>query len=299
MNINIIGVPISYGCDINGVQYGPDKLRDLGLISILKNEKNTIYDMGNLHVPYYTDDFKYKWHEKMKYLNPIVEVNTNLAHSVYCSLSSNCFPLIIGGDHSLGMGSIAGASKYYGDIAVIWVDAHGDINDFNTTPSGNVHGMPLASSLGHGHELIKDLYFDGIKVKSENVYIIGARDLDPGEITLAEELKLNLYTMDFIREIGLENIMNEITSKLKDLNVNGIHLSFDLDALDSSLALGTGTPVANGFSVQEAKDILEGLLNTRLITSMDFVEFNPKLDNKEGQTGEICIDLLEFAGRYI
>lgn len=299
MNINIIGVPIKYGSDIDGVQYGPDKLRDLGMISIIENNKNKIYDMGNIYVPYYSGDLRYKWHPKMKYLNPIVEVNTNLAHAVYCSLKSDCFPLIIGGDHSIGMGSIAGSSKYYGDIAVVWVDAHGDINDYNTTPSGNVHGMPLASSLGYGHDLIKDLYFSGNKVKPENVYIIGARDLDPGEVELAERLNLNLYTMDSIRERGLDEVMKEVTSQLKDLKVNAVHLSFDIDAMDSHLIPGTGTPVPNGFSMEESKKVLEDLLKTDLIRSMDFVEYNPKLDNEEEITGKISIELLEHIGKFI
>lgn len=298
LDINVIGVPIKYGCDKDGVQFGPDKLRELGLLNIIKENGFKVYDMGNIYVPDLLDDCKYDWHEKMKYFIPIVEITTNLAHNVYTSLKSNCFPFIVGGDHSLGMGSIAGASKYFKEMAVVWIDAHGDINDVDTSPTGNIHGMPLAASFNVGHPYLTNLYYKGEKVRPENVYIIGARSLDPGEIILAEKLNLNLYTMDHINKLGLEKVLAEVIEKIKKSNVDGLHLSFDIDVLDSALVPGTGTPEADGLNVEEAKLILKFILSLKMVTSMDFVEFNPILD-KNDKTSKICLDLLEFIFKNI
>ena len=133
-------------------------------------------------------------------------MNNNLAHLVYSVLSSKSFPFIIGGDHSLALGTISGSSKFYNNLAVIWIDAHGDINTQETSPSGNTHGMSLASAIGIGEPSLVNVYYNGPKVKPENVYIIGARELDKGEIQLAKDLNLNLYTMDSINNIGLERL---------------------------------------------------------------------------------------------
>jgi len=293
LDINIIGVPIKYGCDKDGVQFGPDKLRELGISDIIRKNGFNVYDMGNIYVPNILDECKYNWHKRMKYFKPIVEITTNLAHNVYTSLKSNSFPFVIGGDHSLGMGSIAGASKYFKEMAVVWVDAHGDINDENTTPSGNIHGMPLAASFNVGHPQLTNLYFKGAKVKPENVYIIGARSLDPGEIALAKRLNLKLYTMDHINSMGLERILVNVVENIKKSNVDGLHLSFDIDVLDSALVPGTGTPEKDGLNVEEAKLILKHILSMNMVTSMDFVEFNPVLD-EDDKTSKICMELLEY-----
>ena len=298
MEINLIGVPIQYGCDKDGPQQGPGRLRELGIVEALESEVNKVYDMGNIFVPAILPDLKYKWHEKMKYLNPVVEINKNLAHMVYCSLAANCFPFVLGGDHSLGMGSIAGGSRFFNEMAVVWVDAHGDINDSETSPTGNIHGMPLAASLGIGHPSITNIYFEGNKVKPENVYILGARDLDPGEIKLAKDLNINLYTMDYINSNSLEKAVNDILLKLKNSNVDGIHLSFDIDVLDSAIVPGTGTPVKDGISFNEGKYILNELLKSKLITSMDLVELNPVLD-QDAKTEILCMDILKFVGELL
>ncbi|WFA07857.1 arginase [Tissierella sp. Yu-01] len=299
MNINIIGVPVNYGCDIDGVQFGPNELRKLGLVDALSNNGNKVFDFGNIYVPTYTDESKFKWHDKMKYLNPIVDITRNLAHAVFNSLHSDCFPFVIGGDHSLGMGSIAGASKHFKELAVIWVDAHGDINTPDTSPTCNIHGMPLAASMGYGYNMTTNLYYEGIKVKPRNVYIIGARDLDEGEIKLAEETGLNLYTMEIVRQRGLDTILQEVIETIKTSGVDGVHLSYDIDCLDSSLVPGTGTKVDNGFTIGEGKEILKSLLKTGFVTSMDFVEFNPKIDDEDKSTAKICKDYIYFIGELL
>lgn len=299
MDINLIGVPIKYGSGKDGAQHGPKKLREYDIVNELSVNGNKVYDLGDLYVPVYSEEDKFNWHGKMKFLKPVLDVNTNLAHTVYCSLTANSFPLVIGGDHSIGLGSIAGSSKYFKEIAVIWVDAHGDINNSETSPSGNIHGMPLAASMGVGYTELVNLYYEGQKVKPENVYILGARDLDEGEVTLAEDLKLNLYTMDIVRTRGLNVLLDEIISKIKSSNVDGVHLSFDIDALDSDLVPGTGTRVSEGFSIEESKMILKEILNTELITSMDFVELNPVLDDKNESTAKVCLELIKYFAQFL
>ncbi|HSH36989.1 arginase [Schnuerera sp.] len=293
MDISLIGVPIMYGCDRQGAQYGPKKLRQKAIIDIIRRHKENVYDLGNLFVPHIPEEDKYAHHEKIKYLKPVVDINTNLAHSVFSALTSKSFPFIIGGDHSIGLGSISGSSKFHNNLAVIWVDAHGDINTHETSPSGNSHGMPLAAALGVGEPSMTNLYFNGPKVKPDNVFIIGARDLDEGEIKLAKELKLNLYTMDNIRKVGLESVIKEVIEKIENSNVDGTHLSFDIDVMDKSLVPGTGTPVDKGFNLEEGKIVLKEFLNTGLIKSMDLVELNPNLDEND-TTAKLCIDLVDW-----
>jgi arginase len=293
MNIDLIGVPINYGCDKEGAQYGPSTLRENHIINVIENSNHQIEDLGDIPIPKVSIEEKYADHENMKYLNPVIEINTNLAEQVYSSIKSGNFPFIIGGDHSLGMGSIAASSRYFNDIAVIWVDAHGDINTHETSPSGNIHGMPLAASMGVGHPSLTNIYFEGQKVKPENVYILGARDIDPGEIQLAKDLNLNLYSMDIVREKGLINILKEIIDKVKISNVDGVHLSFDIDVLDKSIVPGTGTAVDNGFNLDEGKLVFTKLLEENFVTSMDFVELNPLLDDPDKKTIKVCMDMIE------
>lgn len=293
MDINLLAVPIMYGCDRNGAQYGPDTLRKKGIVDVIKNQNHNIYDFGNLFIPNVSESKKFVDHNNVKYLKTIVEMNNNLAHLVYSSLASESFPFIIGGDHSLGLGSISGASKYNSDLAVIWIDAHADINTHITSPSGNAHGMPLAAALGVGEPSLINVYYNKPKVKPENVYIIGARDLDKGEIELAKKLNLNLYTMEIVKKIGLENVIKEVLNKIKSSGIETVHLSFDIDVLDKSIVPGTGTPVNGGFNLEESKKILKGFLSTSLVKSMDFVELNPFLD-KDDITANLCIELVDW-----
>nr|WP_300003627.1 arginase [Tissierella sp.] len=298
MNINIIGVPLKYGCDRDGVEFGPDKLRELGIVEKLTSQRNKVYDMGNIFVPFVSKEDKFKDHPNMKYLNTIVDVNENLAHLVYSSLKGGSLPLIIGGDHALGMGSIAGASKFFKKIAVVWVDAHGDINDSASSPSGNIHGMPLAVSMDIGDSKLTNIYFQGEKVSPKDVYIIGARDLDEGEIKIAEDNKINLYTMDKIREKGLKDILNTVIESIRNSDVDAVHLSFDIDSLDKDLVPGTGTPVEGGFTLAEANTILETILREDFVKSIDFVELNPDLDYDK-KTLDVCVELIETIGEFL
>ena len=299
MDINLIGVPLYYGCDKVGVDDGPNTLRKAGVKQALESKNNKVYDLGNIYVEKDIDKNPFNAGVNAKYINEILEVNESLAQQVYASLCAKGFPVIVGGDHSLATGSLAGVSKFYeDDLAVVWIDAHGDINTFETSPSGNVHGMPLAASMGVGAKSLTNLFFDGVKVNSKNVFIIGARDLDKGELELIEELKLNVWTMDDIKSIGMDKLCEQVKEKLLSLGVNNVHISFDVDSIDPVHIKGTGTPVPNGFTVDEGKEILKTLFDTKLVKSMDFVEFNPKLDDTD-VTLNNCMDILKEVGKLI
>lgn len=298
MNVDLIGVPMFFGSDVKGVDFGPEKLREKDIDWIIRKNNHNVYDMGNIHIEDVPEDKKFNYHPNMKYLEPIMEVNTNLAKQVYSSLTSHSFPFVVGGDHSLGLGSISGASRFYNKLAVIWVDAHGDINTPETSPTGNVHGMPLAAAMGLGYKGLTDLYYEGVKVSPENVFIIGARDLDEGEEKLIKEMNLNVYSTDDVKIKGIDNIMNEVYEILINNGVDAVHLSFDIDCLDSELVPGTGTPVKDGMTLNQAKYLLKYLMTTNLVKSLDFVELNSALD-KDDSTADLVIDLIDWTFKYL
>ncbi|MGE5628840.1 MAG: arginase [Solirubrobacterales bacterium] len=298
MKVSLIGVPIYFGSDIKGVDFGPDKLREKNIDDIITRNNHILYDLGNIHIYPISEDKKYNIHPNMKYLEPIVKINTNLAHQVYSSLTSGSFPFVVGGDHSLGLGSISGASKHFKNLAVIWVDAHGDINTHETSPSGNIHGMPLAAAMGIGYKELTDLYFKGIKVNPENVFVIGARELDKGEIKLINDKKLNVYSTNEINKRGIDIILKEIINIISNNNVDALHLSFDIDCLDSELVPGTGTPVKDGMSLNQVKFLLEYLAKTNLVKSLDFVELNSFLD-KNDSTTNLVVDLIDWTFKHL
>lgn len=298
MDISLIGVPIFFGSDKKGADLGPKKLREKNIVEILRQNDHIVYDCGDLYVENISDEQKYDFHPKMKYLKPIANVNRNLAHGVYSALCAGSFPLIMGGDHSIGLGSISGASKYFKDedLAVIWVDAHGDINTPETTPSGNVHGMPLAAAMGIGYDELVDLYHIGGKVKPENVFIIGARDLDEGEKEMIKEHNITVFSTEDVRNMGVERIMETVHCKLQEKGLKAVHLSFDIDSVDPEFVPGTGTPVERGMNVVEVKYILKYLMDTKLVKSMDIVELNPELDEND-KTADLYIDIISYTFR--
>jgi len=296
MKISIIDMPLFLGCDKPGVEKGPKILRENNLLNIF-NQSHIVCDMGEVHVNNVSSKDKYTANAKMKYLDEVIKANFLLASKVYESLSNSSLPLIIGGDHSLALGSIAGSSKYFNnDIAVVWIDAHGDINTDKTSPTGNIHGMPLAASMGIGHESLVNLFYQGQKVKPENVFLLGCRDLDAGELELIKEYNLNVWPMKEIKDKGITLVLDELIETLYTRNIANIHFSFDIDSLDSSLVPGTGTPVKDGLTFSEGKEIIERIFNTSLVRAMDFVEFNPLLD-KNNRTLEMCLELLKVTSK--
>lgn len=293
MNISIIGMPLFYGCDRPGVEKGPEELRKSNLIDIFE-ENHTVYDLGDIEVEKANAEDKFLSNSKLKYLDQVVNANNNLATKVLEALENNTLPFIVGGDHSLALGSIAGSSQFLGnDLAVIWIDAHGDINTHETTPSGNIHGMPLAASMGIGYEKLTSIFFNNFKVKPENVFILACRDLDEGEIELIDKLDINVWTNQDINNKGIDKVVKELLSLISSKNIKNIHLSYDIDCLDPEYVPGTGTPVSDGLSFSESKSLLEAILGTSLVKSIDFVEYNPDLD-QNNRTKETCIELLKL-----
>ena len=198
---------------------------------------------------------------------------------------------MLGGDHSIAIGTLAGLSDKYSNLGVIWYDAHADLNTAETSPSGNIHGMPLAVSIGLGHEDLVNLYSKKQKVKPENVIIIGARSVDPGERELIKEQGIKVYTMHEIDRDGMTAVMKDAIAYLHSRNVDGVHLSLDLDGLDPLYTPGVGTPVPGGISYRESHLAMEMLEDSGLITSAEFVEVNPILDEKN-KTADVAVGLM-------
>ncbi|MCQ2969340.1 MAG: arginase [Clostridium sp.] len=293
MNISIIGMPLFYGCDRLGVDQGPKILRENKVIDIFARKHNVV-DLGDISIPFLDAKEKFLINSKMKYLNEVIECNTSLAKRVYLALNNGTLPFILGGDHSLALGSLAGASKYFNDdLAVIWIDAHGDLNTHETSPSGNIHGMPLAASIGLGYESLTSILFNKRKVNPENIFLLGCRDLDSGEIKLINDLDINMWTIEDIKNKGAKVIIQELLKKIESKNLNNIHLSYDIDCLDPSYVPGTGTPVNNGLTFEESQILLHGIFSTSHVKCIDFVEYNPELD-KHNKTRETCIQLINL-----
>ncbi|WP_214336772.1 arginase [Staphylococcus arlettae] len=289
-NIHIIGAPSTFGQRKLGVNFGPDALRYAGLVERLKNIGHSVEDKGNIAVPAVdAEKFKGK-QEGLRNLNEIIEVSENLSNAVSSSIKNQAFPLIIGGDHSIAIGSISGVSQHYENLGIIWYDAHGDLNIPEESPSGNIHGMPLRVLLGDGDKQLVNISGYAPKVKPENIVLIGMRDLDVGERDFIRENNIKTYTMADIDRNGIKQVMEESVSYLKD-KTDGIHLSLDVDALDPVETPGTGTKVLGGLTYRESHFALEMLHNTNLITSMDVVEVNPLID-QNNHTAEQAVCLM-------
>ncbi len=226
----------------------------------------------------------------MRNLQQVAESNQKLAELVDQEMEKGSFPLVLGGDHSIAIGSLAGVAKHHENLGVIWYDAHGDLNSGDTSPSGNIHGMPLAVSLGIGHEKLTTILDYTPKVKPENVVIIGARSLDPGERELIQEKGMNVYSMHEIDRMGMSQVMNEAIEYLRE-RTDGVHLSLDLDGLDPEEAPGVGTPVIGGLSYRESHLAMEMLAESEILTSAEFVEVNPILDDKN-KTATMAVGLI-------
>lgn len=261
-NINVIGVPLSYGCDKDGPQLGPDILRDYGVIDAIRSFGHSVYDLGDISIPETIDEEKFASAPDMKFLKEVLQVNNNLAEVVANSLSAGKFPLIIGGDHAVGLGVGSGVSSQLDNLAIIWVDAHADINTNITSPSKNMHGMPLAALMGVGDKRLVNLYRKGVKVKPENVVLMGCRSIDEGELALIDELNLQLYTTENIKQRGVIEIFAELEERFAQLDVQNIHLSLDIDVLDAQYVPGTGTRVEDGIDLDELYAILDRIIAT-------------------------------------
>ncbi|HEB2282281.1 TPA: arginase [Staphylococcus aureus] len=287
--IDIIGAPSTFGQKILGVDLGPTAIRYAGLISRLKQLDLDVYDKGDIKVPAVDID---KFHSEQKGLrnyDEIIDVNQKLNKEVSTSIENNRFPLVLGGDHSIAVGSVSAISKHYNNLGVIWYDAHGDLNIPEESPSGNIHGMPLRILTGEGPKELLELNSNVIKPK--NIVLIGMRDLDKGERQFIKDHNIKTFTMSDIDKLGIKEVIENTIEYLKSRNVDGVHLSLDVDALDPLETPGTGTRVLGGLSYRESHFALELLHQSHLISSMDLVEVNPLIDNNN-HTAEQAVSLV-------
>lgn len=293
MKIILIGVPQNHGCDKDGVQYGPQKLVENNLEDRLREKGIEVEYIKDIEVEKVNSEDKFKDDKNIKYYKSIYDTNEKLADSVYKTLNNGYFPIILGGDHSLALGSISGASKYFNNIGVVWVDAHGDFNTEITSESKNAHGMPLAFLSGYGKKELVNLYYEGIKVKEENIFHIGGRDIDLKERDLLNQTKVNLYDKSIVDEKGFNWIIEDILKKCKEQSIKSLHISFDIDFMDKYIVPGTGTRVEGGYTVEDSKYVVRRLIESNMVKSIDFVEFNPLLD-EDNKTLYICDELLMY-----
>ncbi|MEC1260343.1 arginase [Bacillus swezeyi] len=290
--ISMVGVPMDLGQLRRGVDMGPSAIRCAGVNERLEGLFGGIEDLGDLTIGQREDEKEGEEtaSEELRNLKAITNASLKLAAAVDKIVASGSFPLVLGGDHSIAIGTLAGLAKHYQNLGIIWYDAHSDLNTKETSPSGNIHGMPLAISLGIGHEGLTGLYGKDAKIKPENIVIIGARSLDDGEKKLIREKGIKVYTMHEIDRLGMTRVMEETIDYLRE-RTDGVHLSLDLDALDPNDAPGVGTPVAGGISYRESHLAMEMLEESNFITSAEFVEVNPILDERN-KTAETAVALM-------
>ena len=267
------------GASRRGVDMGPSALRVAGLQTKLKQLGRQVEDEGNVAVPQ-AEEQPYG-EKKARYLDEIAQTCKGLAEIVRKTLDEDMLPLVLGGDHSIAVGTVAGAAAHFHQagkrVGVIWLDAHGDMNTPDSSPSGNVHGMPLASIMGSGPPELVDLA--GVKpmVDSRNVALVGIRDLDSKERRFAKESGVHVFTMRDIDERGMREVMAEAIRFATD-DTAGICVSLDMDFVDPSDAPGVGTPVRGGVTYREAHLALEMIADSRAMVSFELVEINPVID---------------------
>ena len=268
---------------------GPSAIRNAGLEERLKNLGIEVVDCGNVlaEIP----EVASVEDKHARYLPEILATCGQIAARVADIARDGQMPLVLGGDHSIAMGTLAGLASVHGTGGVLWVDAHGDLNRPNTSPTGNVHGMPLAAALGEC-----DFAIEGIQgppwVDPKHVALVGVRSLDPGEKDLVRRLDLAVFTMADIDRRGMPEVMDEAIAVVKGADF--VHLSLDVDVCDPEIAPGVGTPVRGGLSYREAHLAMEILAEAELLTSLEVVEVNPILDHA-GETGALAVELAASA----
>jgi arginase len=291
MHLRVIGVPMDLGADRRGVDIGASAIRYAGLNDQLRRLDTQVHDIGNIVVP--QPESQPIGNPHVKYLEPIVKVAEELADIVTAALHENEFPLILGGDHSIALGSVTGVTRVHKDISLLWIDAHADFNTEETTPSGNIHGMILAALAGLGNSRLTGIGGWAPKLDTQRIVIVGARDLDHGERELLRTHHIHVFTMSDIDHRGISDVMRQALAIAGKAN-DGIHLSLDMDALDPEHAPGVGTPVRGGLTYREAHLAMELIADSGRLVAMDIVEVNPILD-RENATALLAVELVMSA----
>ncbi len=291
--IELIGVPLDLGAGRRGVDMGPSALRIAGVGAALERLGFEVHDTGNIDVP--QRETLAVGDSKHRYLDAIASVCRSLYERTRAALDSGATPLVLGGDHSLAMGSVAAsatAAREAGEqLGVVWLDAHGDMNTAVTSPSGNVHGMPLAALLGQGPDALARLAGSSPALSAEDVALIGVRAIDRAEASSIRRTGVNAFTMRDIDERGVQAVLGEAIDALLP-RCSRLHVSFDIDFIDPAIAPGVGTRVRGGPTYRESHLVMELLADTGRVVSADIVELNPILD-RENITAALGVELLE------
>jgi len=294
--VGLFGVPMDLGQDRRGVDMGPSAIRYARIEDALEDLGYRVTDLGNAGVPIpeMVDS-----DEHVKHLAAVKRVCEEVAERATAIVSEALFPIFLGGDHSISIGTVSGVARSTSGerTGLIWVDAHADFNTPETSPSGNIHGMPLAALTGRGHPELVGVGGRGASLRTEDVVIIGLRSVDLEEKNLLREAGVKVYTM---REVDVYGAGRIVRSAIRDLaHVDRVHLSFDLDVVDPEVAPGVGTPVRGGFTYREAHLLMELFNEAGIVSSLDIVEVNPILDIKNG-TATLAVELIEsLMGRRI
>ena len=290
--IRIIGVPLDLGQERRGVDMGPSALRVAGLNDRIRELGCVVEDAGNLHVP--IREMQGVGNHRAKYLKEIAAVSQHHAAWVRRTLRQGFFPIVLGGDHSIAAGTVAGVASYYRrkkkPIGLIWVDAHADMNTPETSPSGNIHGMPLACCLGYGPKELTNLAGYSPSVPPRNAVLVGVREVDRQEKGIVNESGLTVYTMRDIDECGLRTVMEEAIA-IADRDTAGFAVTLDMDFVDPSEAPGVGTPVRGGATYREAHLVMEMVADAKRILSLEIVEVNPVID-VANKTAALAVELV-------
>ncbi|MDG6998643.1 MAG: arginase [Nitrososphaerota archaeon] len=290
VNIQIIGVPMDLGADRRGVDMGPSAIRYAGLSERLRAIGHKVEDMGNIEAPI-VEASKIEY-ANAKYLSEVRNICLKLSRVVHSGLSARKTPIVLGGDHSIAIGSFAGiyaASKK--TTGVVWLDAHADFNTPDITPSGNIHGMGLALSCGQGGKWFPSPPWPKQTVDPKRVVIVGARQIDPEEQLNLKKAGIRVFTMSDIDRKGLKLVMNQAIKIASGSKHEQIHVSFDLDVVDPSDAPGVGTPVRGGITYREAHLAMEMISEAGVMRSLEMVEVNPILD-EQNRTAELAVELI-------
>jgi len=289
--ISLIGVPTDVGAGHRGSSMGPEALRVAGITQMLEGMGLEVHDMGNLHGP--ANPFT-KAVNGYRHLDEVVQWN-QLAHdAIYAELKRGHMPIMLGGDHCLGAGSISAVARYCREqnkeLRIIWLDAHTDFNTAEITPSGNMHGMPVACLYGHGPKALVEMSGHVPTLEAKNIRQIGIRSVDEGEKHFIHEAGIQVFDMRYIDEMGMRHTMEKALEGLHE----GVHLhvSFDVDFLDPEIAPGVGTTVRGGPNYREAQLCMEMIADTGLMASLDIVELNPALDVRN-LTANIAVEMVQ------
>ena len=290
--VKIIGVPMDLGAGRRGVDMGPSAIRIAGLNQAIAFQGYAVVDAGNVHV--HPPEAMKVGNPRAHYLKEIAEASEELARMVETALEEKTIPVILGGDHSIAIGSVAGVASFYrkqGEkIGIIWLDAHTDANTPETSPSGNIHGMPLAALLGYGASELTHIAGFAPKVTPENTIIIGARSVDPGERELLRKLQVRVVTMSELDERGMATVIKEAI-EIASNSTAGFHVTMDMDFIDPYYAPGVGTPERGGATYREAHLAMEKLADSGKALSVEITEVNPLFDTTN-QTGTLAVELI-------